>query len=283
MRADEPPLAPFLRRLCLHSALTAMDQQAILNLPSQTRRFRANEELTRQEGLSRHACFVGEGVIGRFDQTLDGKRQITAFHFPGEAANLRSVVLSSYSSASETLSSGIVHCVPHAAIRNVALTIPAIARAFWRECAVDAAIMSEWMLNIGRRAGATRIAHLICEMAVRLGLAPMSGQVSFPLPVTQFHLADASALTPIHVNRVLQELRRKGVAFIGGRGKSRGVVIPSWQPFADYAEFDPAYLCSDGRSDARVHVADAGLGHARPTQKASAGSHLRTRTPAAPA
>lgn len=256
MRADEPHWAPFLRRLCLHSALTAEEQRAILDLPSQIRRLRANEQVVEQGEPSNQACFVVEGVIGRFGQTLDGKQLITAFTFPGEAANLRSVVLPTYSSALEALSSSIVRCVPHAAIRDVALTFPAIAQAFWRDCAVDAAILSEWALNMGRRAGATRIAHFICEIAVRLGVAPTNREVSFSLPVTQYHLADATALTPVHVNRVLQKLGRGRLAFIVGRGRSRNFVIPSWRSLADYAEFDPAYLCSKGHSDERLSIAD---------------------------
>lgn len=249
MNRGQPTLQLFLRRLRSHSALSPEEQHALLELPWHIRRVRRNEDFLAQDATADHACFVLAGLIGRFDQTPEGKRLITAFHFPGEAANLRSVVLPSLTPALQALSAATLGCVPHSALRQVARQFPGLAEAFWRDCAIDAAIVAEWMINIGRRTARTRIAHLLCETAVRLGVAPATGEISFPLTLTQVQLADATALTPVHVNRTLQALGRQGLGFLNGRGSPRSFIIPNWNALADAAEFDLSYLLPGEHSD----------------------------------
>jgi CRP-like cAMP-binding protein len=45
---------------------------------------------------------------------------------------------------------------------------PQLTRAFLREMFVQAAIFREWVTNLGRREAIARVAHVVCELAVRL-------------------------------------------------------------------------------------------------------------------
>ncbi|BBI60580.1 hypothetical protein HSBAA_18860 [Vreelandella sulfidaeris] len=76
---------------------------------------------------------------------------------------------------------------------------------------MDAAIFREWLLNIGQREGYARIAHIICELMMRLKAVGLAEDSTFNMPVTQAELADATGMTPVHVNRVLQALRADGL------------------------------------------------------------------------
>jgi CRP-like cAMP-binding protein len=137
----------------------------------------------------------------------------------------------------QALSPTTILRVPHAALREAA-TRPQIAEAFWRDCTADAAMASEWVVNIGRRKARTRIAHLICEIATRLGKDNGEAAFAFDLPITQNHIADATGLSTVHVNRSLQELKKAGLAELGGPR----VQILDWPSLKSAADFNPAYL-----------------------------------------
>jgi len=128
--------------------------------------------------------------------------------------------------------------VPHARLRAMACTHPAIAMAFWRDGTVDASILAKWIGNIGRQDARARLAHLICEFGTRSELAGIGSRTSFALDATQEQLADALGLTSVHVNRTLQRLRSEGV--VSTRGHA--VDVLDWERLADIAEFDPTYL-----------------------------------------
>jgi CRP-like cAMP-binding protein len=103
---------------------------------------------------------------------------------------------------------------------------------------VDAAVMSEWVVNIGRRSAAVRLAHLCCEMAFRYRLGEMVEHFVFTFPATQHHLADSLGLTSVHVNRMIRVLESSGLMKV-----RRGMIeILDWDDLSEFAEFDPTYL-----------------------------------------
>jgi CRP-like cAMP-binding protein len=152
-------------------------------------------------------------------------------------ADLHSVVQPEAISALQALSTATILRIPHSAVRATAAAFPAIAEALWRDCMVDAAVLAQWIVNVGRRDARSRIAHLLCEIATRLGLAPAEGEIMFPFPVTQTQLADVTGLTSVHVNRTLQVLRAEGLADIKYNAR-----IFDWAALVEAGDFDPDYL-----------------------------------------
>jgi CRP-like cAMP-binding protein len=232
-------LQRFLGRLTSRSVLSEEERQAILNLPSHAQQVRANRDFVSLGETVDHSCLVMAGLVGRFGQNLDGKRQITAIHIPGDMADLHSVVEPSPTSALQALSVSTILCIPHSALREAASQYPAIAEAFWRDCVIDAGILSQWIVNVGRRDAKQRIAHLICEIATRMVGPPADDAIAFDLPITQMQLADATGLTSVHVNRTLQMLRSRGII---EWSRANIVRVPQWDALAGIGEFDAGYL-----------------------------------------
>jgi len=123
---------------------------------------------------------------------------------------------------------------------------PRICNAFWRETLIEAAIFREWLLNIGRRSAFSRIAHVFCELAVRMRAVGLATDCTYACPLTQTEIADATGLTTVHVNRTLRDLRQAGLATLKG-----GVLtIPDWEKLKDACEFDATYLHLERRTEA---------------------------------
>lgn len=99
---------------------------------------------------------------------------------------------------------------------------------------------------------ARRIAHLLCEMATRLQAVRTDGGTMFPWAITQTQLADATGLTPVHVNRSLKSLRETGLAEVS----SRAVRISSFDALANFGDFDAGYLQTDVRPEQRMRLAE---------------------------
>lgn len=251
--SNKPDLQRFLDRLTSRSVLTEEEQQAILNLPCRSQHVQGNRDFVLLGEQVDHSCLVVAGIVGRFGQNADGKRQITAMHIPGDMADLHSVVQPIGASALQALSIATILKVPHVALRAATARYPALAEALWRDCMVDASVLSQWVVNVGRRGARQRIAHLLCEMATRLRMVPARGDIVFPFAVTQSQIADATGLTSVHVNRTLQGMRRENLADVCGRA----VRIGSWETLVDAGEFDSSYLQANVRPEERLRIMEA--------------------------
>jgi CRP-like cAMP-binding protein len=213
-------------------------------------RVHTHRDFVALDEIVHHVSVVVEGVVARFGQTADGARQIIALHIAGDAPDLHTVVLPSDTVPLQALSRTTILRIPHADLRRAAARFPAVAEAFWRHSSVDAAITAKWVLNGGRRNAKTRIAHLLCEMAVRYGVVVGRGEVTFDFPLTQTHLADATGLTAVHVNRTLKALAAQGLLTLSGRIAR----IPDWGRLVERGEFDAEYLQAGYQPGTRLRI-----------------------------
>lgn len=186
------------------------------------------------------SCLIVEGFVGRTKVLSDGGRQIMAVHIPGDFCDLHSYFLPRMDHNIEALSRCTIAKVPHTLISDMILKYPHLARFLSWDMAVDAAITREWMVGIGRRNASQRIAHLLCEMLIRLEVIGMVRDTSFDLPLTQEQLADATGLSIVHVNRTLQSLRRDNL--ISSSGSRISVKNPA--KLQEAASFDSTYLAA---------------------------------------
>jgi CRP-like cAMP-binding protein len=108
---------------------------------------------------------------------------------------------------------------------------------------IDAAIQREWTLSLGRRSAQARMAHVFCEMLIRLEVVGMTENHSYDFPLTQTELGECLGLTAVHVNRTLQELRRAGLITLEGRR----LTILDLESLQSIAQFEPDYLYLDKR------------------------------------
>ena len=110
------------------------------------------------------------------------------------------------------------------------------------DVAIDGAIFREWMVGMGRRSAYQRMAHLFCELLVRLKVVGLAENDTYELLPTQTDLGDALGLSTVHVNRVLQQLRAEGLIVSDGKM----LTIPDFEKLKEVAGFDPAYLYGRG-------------------------------------
>lgn len=235
----------FVDRLAERTPLGEDEIRAFRSLEGQTSLARANVDIVTPGESTTYACLIVEGLAGRFGQVIDGRRQITALHIAGDMCDLHSVVLPKVSWALQALSSTVILRIKHRDILQVAEDFPRVAQAFWRDCAVDASILSQWVVNLGRRDAPARMAHLLCEMAVRMENSGLGLRGEFKLEASQTQLGDALGLTSIHVNRTFKLLRDNRLITTEGRT----VRICNWQALARLGDFDEDYLYA-GRGDA---------------------------------
>lgn len=237
---DADPLKAVIRKLHRLSALGDADQQAFRELPFRIATVPAVRYLVREGDQVTECCLLLDGFACRHKMTAAGGRQIVSFQLPGDILDLQHLFLPRADHNVQTVTDATVAWVPCAALKKLSQDRPAVAAAIWRDTLIDASVFREWVLNIGRRDARSRIAHMLCEFAARRAAAGLGPPESFRLPMSQEQIADATGLTNVHVNRMLQELGQLGVI---ARDK-REVKILNWDLMRRIADFDPAYLHS---------------------------------------
>jgi CRP-like cAMP-binding protein len=164
-----------------------------------------------------------------------------SIHMKGDLIDLQNSLLGVADHNVQMLTAGDVALIPVQVVRDLAFRRPSIGMAMWYETLVEGSIFREWVLNIGRRDARTRIAHLLCEFAIRLEVAELGQATSYELPITQEQLADALALTSVHVNRTLKRLEQDGLI----TRTKRIITIVDWKDLVKVADFQPRYLHLD--------------------------------------
>ena len=230
--------AAFLRKLEVRSALSDEERAVLIAMPVDAARFGPGQPIVREGERVTRSCVLLDGFVCRDKSLADGARQILSFHGAGDLIGLHSATLEISDDNIVAMTQTRVAYLPHEAVLDAMHRHAGIARAFWRETLVDGAIAREWLLNIGRRDAYARLAHLYCEMALRMRAVGLYRDDCFQFPVTQADLADAMSLTPVHVNRTLQRLRADGL--LATRGTE--VCIMDWPGLVEAGTFDPAYL-----------------------------------------
>ncbi len=232
----------FVRRLTARSTITDRERLAILALTGEVVTMRAHLDFVQSGECVDHSCLIVEGIAGRYAESPNGHRQITSVYIPGDMADLPSVVSPRSAWGLSTLTRSTILRIPHTQVRQLAAAHPGVAEAFWRDCVADGSIFSEWVMNVGRRDALSRIAHLLCELAIRSEQAGIGDQQSYPLKITQATLADATGLTGVHVNRTLRQLKELLIVMFD----AGTVTIQNWGELVGIADFDRGYLLFGG-------------------------------------
>jgi CRP-like cAMP-binding protein len=204
----------------------------------------ADEDIVFDGDRPSHSCAILEGFACRYKLLEDGRRQIMSFHIAGDIVDLHAFLLGEMDHSIGTLTPCKIACIPHAALSDIMERYPRIARALWRDTLIDAGVFREWMVGLGRRSSYERIARLLCEVYLRCEAVGLTNGHSYPFPITQTELGDATGLSLVHVNRTLQELRGDGLITL----QARTVTVEDWEGLKRAGEFDPKYLHLDGKT-----------------------------------
>ena len=229
---------PLIRKLGSVFALTEDERQALEALPMQVMVIKDDQDIVRMGDRPSRSCLILSGFAATYKVTAGGKRQIVSFAIAGDIPDLQSLHLKTLDTSIATISTCRVGFIPHEALRDLCLHYPRLGAALWRETLIDAAIFREWVMNVGQREAYQRMAHVLCELLVRLRAVGLAEDHACDLPITQSEFADALGFTTVHVNRVLQQLRAEGLIVTEGTR----LTIPDWERLKQVGEFDPTYL-----------------------------------------
>ena len=232
-----------LMKLRARDTISAEEEQAIRAAVSETCEFRSDKTVIRAGVDLDHSTLLLEGLMCRYKDLRNGERQISELNVAGDWTDLHSFTLKYLDHNVMTLTPCRVALIPHERLRAITEQHPHLTRVYWFATNLDAAIHREWELSLGRRSALSRLAHLFCELHVRLGLVGLADDTGYDLQLTQTDLAECLGLTAVHVNRTLKELRKQDlVEFRGGR-----VALTNLAGLRRVAEFDPNYLYLDRR------------------------------------
>src|SRR5215218_5848467 len=232
------PYTKFVRRLESILTLSDEDIRLLSEMPTTVRSYRTDQDIVREGDSPSQCCLLLDGFLYRHKIANGSSRQIMSFHVPGDIPDLHSLHLSRMDHNLTSLGPTVVAFVPHSYFREILPRSQRLTHALWRETLVDSAVFREWVVNVGAREAIARVAHLLCEIKLRLQIVGLVRDSTFTLPARQADIADACGITAVHTNRVVQELRAKGL--IEWEGKC--VTILRWDELAKIGDFSAEYL-----------------------------------------
>ncbi|MBS0523477.1 MAG: Crp/Fnr family transcriptional regulator [Proteobacteria bacterium] len=226
------PLVRRLRNLGLDSE---EELRAILPLLKFKGRINRGEDIVQAGSSPHYSTVLLEGAACRYKITENGRRQIFTFRYSGDLCDFSRYMLPESDEAIAALSECTVAIVRHEDLQRAAALYPNLSFALWRDAMLEASIFRERLVNIGQRPALPRIANLICEQMIRLEAAGLDAST---IPLTQVDLADAAALSTVHMNRTIQDLRELGVL----AKSTRGIEVVHRDRLFEIAKFDGRYL-----------------------------------------
>ena len=219
------------------------EEEAIRGLISHTIDVPADQVFIRAGRELNESTLLLDGWMARAKDLQSGQRQLAELQVAGDFVDLHGFVLKRLDHDIISLSRCRIAVVPHERLKDLTERYPHLTRLYWFMTNVDAAIQREWTLSLGRRTALARLAQLFCELRLRLRLVGLAQNDSYDFPLTQVEVGECLGLTSVHVNRTLQELRRRGVVEL----ENRRVKIVDLPALESIAEFDDRYLYLDKR------------------------------------
>jgi CRP-like cAMP-binding protein len=230
---------PFVRKLEQHVRLAPEDRAVLDGLARQhIRHVAPRQDIEGQHGDAQHTHLILDGWACRYKQFPDGRRAIVALLLPGDMCDPFVFRRARMDHAIGALTPVTVARITPEQMSDAIRGRPVIEECLWRETLSTVAIHREWIASVGRRSAIERLAHLFCELHLRLARVGLADGTTLPMPVTQPDLADALGQTSVHINRTLKELRTSGLVTL----RSRRLAIRDLGALMERGLFDPAYL-----------------------------------------
>ena len=227
-----------LNRLELFTRLSDADRAALGKLVARTRIVPARRDLISEGDPPTHVNLVLKGWGGRYKMLPDGKRSLVSFFIPGDFCDLNIYILKQMDHTIAAITQLKVAAIEPNDLLIIMRDHPRVTQALlWHEL-VSAAVQREWTHNLGARPAYERLAHLFVELFLRMRSVGMAEADGCDFPLTHYDLAEATGLTPVHVNRTLQLLRADGMIEL----EQKRLIIPDLDRLMDAAMFNPNYL-----------------------------------------
>jgi CRP/FNR family nitrogen fixation transcriptional regulator len=173
--------------------------------------YKKDEEIYGEDEPADYVYQVISGAVRSYRLMPDGRRQIGAFHLPGDIFGLESG--SSHRLATEAIIDTTVRLVKRRSLEKLAGTDVKLAHQLWAITSGELRHAEDHMLLLGRKTAMERVATFLLEMDRRLAVAGMMA-----LPMCRRDIGDYLGLTLETVSRALSQLHSQGIlGFSGAR------------------------------------------------------------------
>jgi CRP-like cAMP-binding protein len=218
--------------------LTIAEKEILQEATGRTLTVQAREDI-RAAGDPTPECYlILDGFACEYMILPQGRRQIISFRIPGDFCDLETLLVHSLKHSVAALRPTTVAVIERQALFRLAKKNPRILVILWQDTLLDMAIQRQWIANVGQRNAYARIAHLICELCLRLQAVGLAHDGVFELPITQTDLADAVGLSLVQVNRTLRRIRADDL--ISWRGST--LIVHDQSALEAAAGFNAGYL-----------------------------------------
>lgn len=188
-----------------------------LRLRGTVQTIKSRHELLRQGAVSHQVILLLEGWAAVSRTLYDGRRQTQAILLPGDFYDLDLFSTEEADHALTALGPLTYVALRRERLRYLAEECPRIGLSLWRHDLRAAALQREWIVRLGCGTALERISQLFCELHDRLDAIGRVDRGRCEMPLTQSDVAEATGLTPVHVNRTLQQLRAAKLIAFGRR------------------------------------------------------------------
>lgn len=179
---------------------------------------KARQKICRSGEPAPHVLLLCRGWAYRFVVLPDGRRQIVDFILPGQLFSIAAPFRQRHSATVQTLTKVRYGLFERESLQAELLTRKNLMQRVAELCIEDMDRLEGSLADLGRRSALERVARLLLSLVERLDRRNMVTDMECDFPVRQEHIADATGLTPIHVGRMLRQMRSDGIIeLISGR------------------------------------------------------------------
>jgi CRP-like cAMP-binding protein len=240
MASDASIIQPLIAKLSHYGELSPEERQSLEGAVADIRVFEPEQDIVVEGATPDHSSLLLSGFAGRTNMSIEGQRQITALHVAGDFVDLHSFLMKPMDHSIGAISTCRIATVPHTALTRITEEHPRLTRLLWLNTLVDAGMHRRWEFALGTLQGHEHLAHLICELFLRVEQIGATDNGSFHLPITQAILSECLALSHVHANRVVQKLRSENLI----RWERDVVTIVNWDGWWRWASsIRPTFAC----------------------------------------
>ncbi len=231
-------IQPLLHKLSNFADLSGEEKAALNNAVQESISFEKGEDIIVEGEKPDYIHLIEEGWACRYKLLDQGDQHTMAFLLPGDMCDIHITILDEMDHSIRALTPVKLTRISSKKMNSIFDNFPRLTRALFWTTLVDEAILREWLVNAGSRAADARTAHVFCELLLRSRAAGLTQDNSFEFPLTQEALGEAMGLTNVHINRVVQQMRKDGFLTF----ENKNMVIRDWEKMKAFSGFKPNYL-----------------------------------------
>jgi CRP/FNR family transcriptional regulator len=184
---------------------------------------------------SPHLYTVLDGWAFRHKETADGERQILNFALPGDLIGLQTAIMGRIEHSVTALTPLRLCVFERGDVWKIFKNHPELSFDITWLVSREERMLDRNLLSLGQRHGEQRVAYLVAQLADRAAAAGVGTRQRIAAPLRQHHFADALGMTKVHVSRMVQKLRARGLL----SWTHEGLDIANWRELCKFADYEP--------------------------------------------